>query len=83
MPHQTHLDDEHDAGGSIAADVMTTRNAYSQAILTTKSDRKADREHNGDHPHHQRRLQAAVGDSRGMSLDTVAIVITVLIGAAG
>ena len=74
-------DDERDSGGSIAADA-TTRNAdRQQAVLGTKGDRKADRGQNdGELSLHQRRLQAAAGDSGGMSMDTVAIVLTVLIG---
>ena len=80
---RTHRDDEHDSGGSIVADA-TTRNTDSQALLRTKGDRKADRGQNdGDQSLHQRRLQTAAGDSVGMSMDTVAIVLTVLVGTAG
>ena len=80
-------DDERGSGGSITADAMTTKNTDSQArLLGTKGgERKADRgrQNDGEHSLHQRRLQAAAGDSGGMSMDTVAIVLTVLIGAAG
>ena len=82
---RAHRDDEHDSSGSIAARDATMRDAASQALLGTEGDdRKADRGQNdGDHSLHQRRLQAAVGGSGGMSMDTVAIVLTVLIGAVG